>query len=326
MTEQQALTTDEIGTLIGEAIMEAVRQEQLESPRSQQTALGMSQLGGCREYIRATIAGDPANVQDTIKWPAFVGTALGDHVEQITQRRLGTILQDRVTLEMEIEGLGVIYISGSTDIRFPSTNFTVNGVIVHLPDGAVVDLKSKAELDTVRRSGPSFKEKAQIAGYLVAAVQEGKLGVEATGHLVYIDRSGRDKTSHVWSTDYEQAQMILEAVASRLDDVAHALATGQRATRDEQPSWCKAVQCEFYAACWGGYAPTGAIDHEPDIEAVEAFVEARAEVKAWEKRRDTARDNLKEISGITPDGTIVEWKTIQGRYGEMTRLEVTEGL
>jgi hypothetical protein len=299
-----------IGDMIGDMIMEAVRVSQVNSPRSQQTALGMSQLGGCREYIRSTIEQEDRGTEQDIKWAAFVGTAVGDMIEKITKVQHDAVTQEYITCEIEVEGLGTVKATGSADMMLKPT--------------AVIDLKTKAELDTVRRDGPSFKEKAQIAGYLIGAIQGKQLGPEATGHLVYIDRSGREKTAYVWSLDVPMAEAILMAVGDRLQDVANAIETGQRAPRDEHQSWCRAVQCPFYAACWAGYEPTGAIEHPEEIKAVEEFIEARAQVKAWTNTRDTRREALRGVEGVTASGAVVQWKIVQSKYGESDRLEVTE--
>jgi hypothetical protein len=228
-----SIEADELGAMLGDAILGAVADWQNNSPRSQQSKariLGMSEMGGCREYIRATIAGEPKTPQEEIKWPAFVGTALGDSIEEI------------------IGGMG-FSTQEDAKLTLPRTGITVMGHLDARTKGAIVDLKSKSELATVRREGPTFKEKAQISGYLVAKVQEGVLDEDATGHLVYLDRSGRDSTTHVWSTTYQNALLILDAVEERLLDVQHALATGTREDRngrlmtDEPRSWCESVQC-----------------------------------------------------------------------------------
>ena len=298
-------------------IWASVKAEQVEHPRTVQARedrlLGMSDLGGCREYMRSMLMHEEGAESLELKWPAMVGTILGDGIEQIVQRRLGeqVITQRRVTLTLEIEGFTVV-VTGSADLIFVDTG--------------VVDLKSKAELATVRSKGPSFKEKAQISGYLLAAIQEGLLDTFAVGTLLYYDRSGRDATTHEWTVDYESALLIMEAVRERVSDVAHAIDTGQTATLDEPETWCRAVHCPFYEHCWKGYTPTGAIEDEVTIELVRDFMLARDDLKLASMRRDTAREELMGTEGVTPDGVIVRWTEYMTARGEQAyRLDVFDG-
>src|SRR5688572_31889046 len=68
-------------------------------PRNIQVQLGPSSLGACREYIRATIAGDegvperPRGLDG-----ANVGTLLGEALEQIFSAEMGMASQVPITL------------------------------------------------------------------------------------------------------------------------------------------------------------------------------------------------------------------------------------
>lgn len=302
------------GSRMVDAVWGAVTAQQVYHPRTVQSRedrlLGMSDLGGCREYMRSMLMNEPGVMSLDLKWAAMVGTLLGDAIERIVHERLPeeTLTQRTVTLTLDIDGT-VIRITGSTDIIFVGTG--------------VLDLKSKAELATIRSKGPTFKEKAQISGYLVAAVQEGLLDESAVGTLMYYDRSGRDKTTHEWTTDYENALMILDAVKSRIADVIHAIDSAQTATRDEPEQWCRAVGCAFYSNCWKGYTPTGKIEDQKTIDAVLDYISARDDVKNASLRKETARDELQGVNGVTPDGTAVRWtETITARGDQSFRLDV----
>lgn len=300
-------STQEAADIIGGIIWNAVTAAQNSTPRNLQTAnriLGMSQLGGCREYIRATVAGDSMDETHrvTLKWPAYVGTAVGDKIEADVKAMLkGTVTQHRVTLFLQV-GEQTISVSGSTDILIPDQ-------LTEDTPPAVIDLKTRDGLAEIRREGPPFKEKVQIAGYLLASIDEGLLPAEAIGMLFYIDRSGRDSTYHVWAVDREQALLIMEAVSARLQEVAASLATGRRAPRDEPESWCFHVGCPFYNACWAGYEPDGEIDHPDHLEAIRVYLENREEAKAAQDRMRSASGRLKEegVAGITADGVSLNW-------------------
>lgn len=281
--------------------------------------LGFSDLGGCREYIRASVAHDekfPA--PHPLKLPAFVGTWGGEGMEQAAQWFYGDAVKTQVKLTLDL-GDGII-IDGSSDI-------------IYVEEGAVVDLKSKAELDTVRRDGPSQKEWIQISGYLVACIQKGILPDTATAHLIYWDRSGQDTKGHVATIDFDLAIFYLDIARKRLEDVAVAIEQGvvQSYLRDEPESWCFAVSCPYYNTCWEGYTPTNEIEDPALIEAIAGYAKARDDEKAIGKVKAAARASLKQpngngdvhhVEGMTPDW-IVKWTLVENPSGSMTeRLEV----
>lgn len=301
------LEANETGLMIGGLVLTAVGDWQQNAPRTRQSAarvLGMSEMGGCREYIRASIAGDVKAPPDPLKWAAFIGTAVGDMIEKILGD-YGFITQEDVTLTLPRTG---IQVSGHLDARTSTY---------------VLDLKSVDGLADVEREGPSFKNKAQISGYLVGLVQMGKLDEASTGHLVYYDRSGKTSETYVWSVTYDQALLILDAVDDRLTEVAESLATGRHASRDEPESWCYAISCPFYMACWDGYTPTGKVEHPRQLDAVRRRVEARDDAKNAAERLDQAKEDLRGVEGVTPDGTIVRWtlsETPTGRIADVLNV------
>lgn len=304
MTTEYEATS--IGLALGDAVIAALEDFQRNAPRTKQSSsrvLGMSEMGGCREYIRATIAGDTKNVRDGVKFAAYMGTAIGDFTENILGGYGFNTQEDAV-------------------VELPRTKIKVRGHLDARNKSAVIDLKTRDELTEMRREGPSFKERAQISGYLVGKVQEGVLNTESTGHLVYLDRSGKDEVPYVWSVNYETALLILDAVENRLEDVQNALATGQRAPRDEPESWCYAISCPFYDACWAGYTPTAEIAHEREIKAVQEYVAARAAVKDATAMQKAKRAALIGVEGVTPEGTVVRWTLTTTAQGESTRLDV----
>lgn len=288
--------------------MAALTDWQQNAPRTQQSAkrvLGMSEMGGCREYIRATIAGDAKIVDPGIKWPAFLGTVIGDGIENVLAG-MGFVTQETVTVTLP----NGIKVTGHLDLRGPNR---------------IGDLKTRDGLADVRSEGPSFKEKAQISGYTVAAFDAGLIDEDGTGHLIYLDRSGKDKGFAVWSVTLEEARGILADVVRRLDEVQHALAEGrsQGFLRDEPESWCWAVQCPFYAACWMGYTPTDEINHPRELEAIARFMEYRDAETVAKTAKNSKRQELRGVEGVTPDGVIVRWTINQYSEGGLgDRLDV----
>lgn len=285
------------------------------SLQSQKRILGMSEMGGCREYIRATIAGDKKMDPTLWKQEAEFGTALGDYIENAIGEAHGddVMLQHRLTLELQVGG-HPIRVSGSTDIIYITD------------DGDIVDLKSKNGLGLTKREGPTFKNKAQLAGYMEAAVQEGLVNPETVaGHLMFFDRGAAEKGFLPYSMDYAQAKLILEAVSERLEDVASALSTARMATRDEPESWCWAVQCPFYNNCWAGYMPDQKIENPEALEAIRIYVEARRDRNDDISAVEAAKQMLEGIEGVTPDGVVVRWTEVMPKSGNAyMKLEVRE--
>lgn len=307
------------GDAVKERVVDAIIDARESSARSQQATarvLGMSDLGGCREFIRATIAGDPKSTRRELKWPAEVGTAVGDYVEAVMENA-GMDVQETVTLTLP--GIGV-QITGHLDE-------------IDVVNGDLIDNKTVNGLAEVKREGPSDKYAVQISGYLVAAVQEGRLTEDAIGTLMFFDRSGAESDPYCWSITYQMALTILDWARERLLDVQDALAKGNREDRegrlmtDEPESWCWAVGCPFYDACWAGYTPTETIEHPFILAAVDRFIQARDDEVDAANRRKAARDDLRAVEGIVDvgehKGTIIRWTLAESQRGTISdRLDV----
>jgi hypothetical protein len=268
------------GAAIGQQIMAQVGRWQATSPRTLQSTmrvLGMSELGGCREYVRASVSGDPKDPQRELKWPAFIGTAVGDFMERALVERAEAGWETQVKLTLTLpNGMSV---SGSTDVYNRKY---------------VVDFKTKDGTAEVKRDGPKLKEVIQISGYLIALVDAGGVDDDAVGVLVYIDRSGKDSQSHTFTVSIADARRHLLRAVERLDEVADAMATGvsQSYLRDEPESWCWYIQCPFYTACWTGYQPADEITHPELVSAIEMYAEGRRLRKQADNLMDTAKAKL----------------------------------
>lgn len=305
---------DQFGHALGEGIYEALRDFQSNAPRtlqSQARVLGMSELGGCREYIRASIAGEPKTERNLLKWAAAVGTAVGDWAERALEQHFPDIVtQETVTLSLPRLGIEV---TGHLDGR--------------IGRAAIIDFKTKDGLAEVRREGGSYKEKVQVSGYLIAALQAGLVDDDASAHLIYIDRSGKEPKPHVISIDMAQAHALIASAEERLEDVAAALATGRHAQRDEPESWCFNVSCPFYDLCWAGYTPSEKITHPEELRKVQEFVDARQAEKEAGEIRAAKREALRGIEGVTEGlfpNWIVRWSVSSTATGETEKLEVRE--
>lgn len=297
------------GQQIGLDILEAVRVHQNNAPRTQQSdkrILGPSELGGCREYIRASIAGDQKAPATRVKWAAFLGTVTGDAIEDAIRAEMkDAVTQERVTVTLP----SGIRATGSLDFR--------------IGRGLIGDLKSKSGLADIMADGPSLKNLIQISAYLVGSIQADIVDPDAIASLVYFDRSGDEKRMYVFSIDVDDAWYFLEVADKRLAEISEAMAAGvtQSYLRDEPESWCFHTQCPFYNACWGSeeYNPTGKIEHPRHVAALKQYDEMRQIKKTAEAGMAQAKHELfpdltdehTKIEGVWAGGLSVKWRLTQ---------------
>lgn len=287
-------------------LLDAFNSWSSDRPRNAQITLGPSDLGGCREAIRATIAGDEGLPQRPRGLDgAAIGTIVGDAIEEIFEARRGVKTQVPVTILFEKLGLSV---SGNSDILYIEGN-------------CIEDLKSVNGLAEVIREGPSLKYAVQISAYTVGAVQAGLLKEGASAKLVYYDRAGVDKTFVVFTIPWEDVLGYIGIAEARLEQVFEVLDAGSPeesrwGLRDQEPGTCFYFQCPFRLNCWGGtdnWVPSGTITTEDGLDAVAEYIRARkAEKDAIAYKRE-ARENLRGIAGVTAkaiDGLVwaVSWK------------------
>jgi hypothetical protein len=286
---------------LSEEILEAMERYEAERPRNSQITLGPSDLGGCREYIRNVLAGAP--LQEASSWPtaAVVGTLLGDYMEAAAAKYLDAMTQKPVSTQLP-NGL---IVAGTADMIFPSRN-------------QLADCKSKDGLAGVRQFGASLENKIQVSIYTLGCVQMGLLSEGAEAVLVYVDRSGEEQTLHEVVLSWEEILGYIDVVVDRLNDVLDAqehIDAGEveyaRALRDKTPPFCysERVLCPFRDLCWQGseWVPDEEITDPATIEAVARYVQARKDEADAKTRRSQLREQLRGVSGMTPDGYSVTW-------------------
>lgn len=273
-------------------VKEAVRAHSAGSLRSQQQAqqlIGMSELGACRNYLLHMVKQTPFDERDDIKWPAFIGTAIGDRLEKAVAERFGYTVQRVVQVTLP-SGKTV---SGSCDVQADREG--------------VWDFKSVDGLESVRRTGPTFRQKVQIMGYLLALIQSGEVDDDGVACLVFVDRSGRDPEPYVWMSAYDPD--ILAEADRRIDDVVYARLYESEAPRDEPDAWCQ-VACPFYYKCRGATTDVGGlIEDEGALLAVKHYEEGKRLVREGERLKDEAKVTLKGVEGSTGEH-LVRWTHI----------------
>lgn len=275
-------------------VREAVRDHTMDTARSQQSAarlIGPSEIGGCRAYLARIIADVPFDDQDDIKWPAFVGTAVGERLEHAVA---ATIEGARTQVPVETTLRSGLKVAGTADVVLPD---------------AVWDFKSVDGLEAIRRTGPSFKQVAQIVTYLLGLIQAGELPEDATWALVYIDRSGKDDIPVVYEGTVDDE--VLAEVDRRLEDVIYAVEFDlNSAPRDEPFDWCMKA-CPFFLSCRGSdeHLVGGLITHERYLTAIKLYQQGKAEEKVGKQLADEAKAELEGVSGSTGELEL-SWTTV----------------
>lgn len=294
---------------LAQDIKAAVRTWSDTRPRTLQSVsgqLGISDVGGCREYARLIVTNtEPSDHRKT--WAADIGTAIHSIMDDAAMQAFGdkVITNKRVTVR---HGNGA-ELPGTPDQVYPEHN-------------AVVDFKSKDGLATTARNGPDKQAWMQVNQYAKALVDQGTLKPEPTVYLIYVDRSGRDDRLLVFSSDYDE--MIVTEAENWIDDVIYAAQHGEQASKDKPISWCEHF-CEFFTTCRGeDIAPDGGlIDHPDEVNAVENYLAGKDMEKLGKQLKYEARAVLAGVEGSTGKAT-VRWTTITGTEGrsDSTRLDV----
>jgi hypothetical protein len=202
-------------------------------PRSQQVAIGASQLLGCRAATILRLNEIP-ETDGRLRWDALVGTAIHAVAEQAAP--------DTVIVEGRFSYRGVW---ATVDRYDPTTRI-------------LTDIKSKADalaLHKARRYGPSRQHKAQL--HLgAAALQEA--GHEVAGvELLYLPRNGKPEDAFTWgpiepsraAADFaaEWAEWVTREAAERK---GRPVAEQVEGLQDERPQFCRDY-CPFVTACRG---------------------------------------------------------------------------
>jgi len=299
------MTHDEV-TLAAQ-IYAAIQKSSNESERSQQSndyRIGVSDLGYCSEKVRRMLAGIPEPVTD--KMPAFIGTALGDHVEQAV---LGlwphAIRQPEVNVTLPGEGGQLYTISGHPDLVFP--------------DGLVLDVKTVRGLSVVRRNGPTQQQQFQRHCYALGAYESGLFDVpldEVRVANVWLDRAGDERELFVHMEPY--SSMVIRQAGIWVDDLVYAFLHNETA-RKEPPREVCAKTCGHFADCRALDTDVeGLLTDDEVLISVDLYNEAIALEKQARQMKDQAKANLTGITGSTGKYS-VRWVHVNGSHVEFDR-------
>lgn len=287
--------------LIGVRVLHAIRENTMRSARARQQAehrIGASEIGLCRSYLKHMTIGTEYDDRDDPKWPAFIGTAIGDHVEA---------------------AYAEIYSGTLTQADFESTlpsgkTIPCHSDIIDQELNALVDVKTKDGLGKVTYEGvPTRQYRYQVGIYLRGAIQAGLLKPGAKAYLVYLDRSGKEWLPYVQEVDVDD--FLYQEIDEWIDDAMYAVEHDVEAPKDMPYNFCEAA-CPFFSTCRGGETlAEGLITEEEAKLALKARIDATEKIKAYEAVKDAASDTLRPYA--ERGGYIV---TDDGRYELSTTI------
>lgn len=264
--------------------------------------IGVSNLGHCSEFVRRTILQEPFT--DTKDYTAaFLGTAVGDYVEQAMLARWpGAIRQQSISVELDGDQ-GTYEVGGHPDI------------VVIPGSPAVIDVKTVDGLGKVMRTGPTQQQIFQRHLYALGCWQKKLFGdidpeMIKTAN-VWIDRSGREHRCHAHMDTFNWS--VVRAATMWLDDVVYAVRNGEEAQREPSREFC-ADWCERFSACRASDTDVHGLLTDPDVlAAVDLHREAAALRKQASKMDTEAKNALHGIQGSTGSHT-VRWTTVNGSH------------
>ena len=253
--------------------------------RSLQTAIGVSQLGGCRRQVWHKLQG-AAETNPTLRLASIMGTAIHATIETALANH-GYLLEHRVEAK---DGLP----PATIDCFDPET-------------GTVTDFKTITKKNADYFVTKQKRYQVHTYGYLMA-----RDGYKvSTVQLIGIPRDGNELDVFEWSEPYDEA-VALEALAWLADVESRTVAPDPE--RDAN-TFCKSY-CPFFGDLCGGIPKdfTGELITDENVtKAASNYVALSNQIKDLEAQKDAAKEALVGVSGITFDGVKVAWSEVAGR-------------
>jgi hypothetical protein len=209
-------------------LITAVRAHDAERPRSQQAAVGWSEVGGCRSYLAYRLKGEwPSDTTDT--WGASRGTAIHEMLAEALAGRPGLYTE----LSTQYRG-----IPGHADL-----------CIIH--DNSIGDFKStslKNSRHWRRNQDVLWEKRVQVMGYAAGLIEDCMLDSSrpVTVRLIVIPVDGTFADWWVHEELFDRS--IADWGADRLEEVKRRMQGTRLMPRDRPPSFCRAW-CPFVSMC-----------------------------------------------------------------------------
>jgi CRISPR/Cas system-associated exonuclease Cas4 (RecB family) len=288
---------------IKELLIKALHEKENKRGRSTQVQIGPSELGGCRRKVWYRLNGQPETNDNEVKLAAIMGTAIHTAIENALADN------QEVLLEKTVEFGGM---KAHVDCFIPGT-------------GDVVDWKTVKVKNLSYFPSEQQRWQVQVYGYLIS---KSGLGKVQNVNLVAIPRDGDERDILVHSEPYDEA-IALEAL-----NWLEAIRTTQEAPAPERhESYCKSY-CKFYDAS-GEMGCVGikkgltkpediTIDGAESLTALH-YAQIDEEIKALENKKESLRESLLGIAGITSTGYEIKWSTSQSNTVDKEAVEKALG-
>jgi CRISPR/Cas system-associated exonuclease Cas4 (RecB family) len=288
---------------IKELLIKALHEKENKRGRSTQVQIGPSELGGCRRKVWYRLNGQPETNDNEVKLAAIMGTAIHTAIENALADN------QEVLLEKTVEYGGM---KAHVDCFIPGT-------------GDVVDWKTVKVKNLSYFPSEQQRWQVQVYGYLI---DKSGLGKVQNVNLVAIPRDGDERDILVHSEPYDEA-IALEAL-----NWLEAIRTTQEAPAPERhESYCKSY-CKFYDAS-GEMGCVGikkgltkpediTIDGAQSLTALH-YAQIDEEIKALETKKESLRESLLGVTGITSTGYEIKWSTTQSNTVDKEAVEKALG-
>jgi len=264
-------------------LVEALIKADNNRARSQQTAIGVSQLGGCSRQVWFKLNNQP-ETNKGLRLASIMGTAIHAAIESALVDS-GAMLETRV----EVDG----FPPATIDFYDPATK-------------TVVDWKTITLKGVPYFVGKQKRWQIQTYAYLLTLK-----GFEVdTVKLIGIPRDGTENDIVEHSEPYDES-VALEALAW-----LEAVKSAPFAPEPEMSGTFCSSYCPFFGdACQGIPKDVSgdAITDEVKARAAADYVSLSAEIKRLEGLQAAAKAELEGVQGVTIDGITVKWSEVAGR-------------
>lgn len=274
-------------------LLKALKNQSKGSARSKQSAVGPSEIGGCRRRVWYRLNNQTAT-NETLQLASTMGTAIHKHIEEAIRKF--DPMNETYVLESEWEAEGL---RGHVDL-YNKVNYEV------------VDWKTTTKKNLAYFPSKQQRWQVHLYGWLL---EMNGLQVN-TVTLVAIPRDG-DERDIVFHSEPWNLQIAREALTwfDEIKKMAEAPAP------EKEASFCE-LYCQFYDAsgtkgCVGRPKDEGAelplIEDDEFNTAARDYFETSYAIKELEKRLEQIKTSLEGTSGVTKDGIKVIWSNVSGR-------------
>jgi hypothetical protein len=268
---------------IKETLVNKLTEQDKTRPRSVQTQVGVSEIGGCATRVWHKVNGTEVTNPDTLRLAAIMGTALHSMIEEVFTP------DPRYKVETEV---AVGDILGHIDLIDTETN-------------TIWDWKTTTKNSLTYFGSKQQMLQVQLYGWL--ANQNG-IKIDRVG-LVAIARDGNESDITELSWAYDET-LALEAV-ERYHEIKEQF---EPPAPEKDAKFC-ANYCPFFGACSGVVdpSPTNVIDSIEIATLAEDYVIIQAKVKELQAQQDYIKEQLDGTTGTTATGTVIKWSQVSGR-------------